>query len=368
MIRFKVPYNFEPRNSNIDLKTTELTNISPITSFSPDVLKNQHRLSIAQINSIFGKGTVAESFEEKAQELEIVRVFLEISDILDAEGIFFVPLKGPVLSHKLYNDPTWRYYRDLDILINESETDKVINILKRNGYLSGSPEWPKSAQQQKILMNHANQISLVNPSNNIIIEIHWRLLSVQSVSNEKLAIIISEHIVTTTFAGRSFSTLSNELELLFLVIHGGLHFWRRLKWLVDINAYLSTQKIDWETFAKLAKKLNAERLAGICNAVYTRYFPGGPEFKFHTPAIQSVVRFCYRKIEKEPDLVHNSLKGIIKSQFFTLFAFPGLRFKFIVLRNYLFVKEFFGRNRILSTIPVFYFYCIVRLAINRIKR
>jgi hypothetical protein len=50
-----------------------------------------------------------------------------------------------------------------------------------------------------------------------------------------------------SFAGRTFTVLNPELDLLYLVIHGGLHGFFRLKWLVDIKIFwrklLLTKKI-----------------------------------------------------------------------------------------------------------------------------
>ena len=88
-----------------------------ITDIAPDILKEHHGLSSQQINSIFGRTVTEEIFEEKTAALDRVAEFLRVTDAFSAAGIKYLPLKGPILSFRLYGDATLRQYSDLDILI-----------------------------------------------------------------------------------------------------------------------------------------------------------------------------------------------------------------------------------------------------------
>ena len=56
-----------------------------------------------------------------------------LSEIFNKNGIDFMPLKGAVLK-KIYPDPSMRVMGDTDILIRESEKDKIIAVMRESGY------------------------------------------------------------------------------------------------------------------------------------------------------------------------------------------------------------------------------------------
>ena len=56
-----------------------------------------------------------------------------IGEIFNKNGIDYMPLKGAVLK-TIYPSPTMRIMGDIDILIRESERDKVIALMQENGY------------------------------------------------------------------------------------------------------------------------------------------------------------------------------------------------------------------------------------------
>ena len=61
-----------------------------------------------------------------------------ISEWLAEQDIVYAILKGPVLAHLIYDNPSKRTYGDIDILILKSDADKVCKRLNRQGYIQGS--------------------------------------------------------------------------------------------------------------------------------------------------------------------------------------------------------------------------------------
>ena len=49
--------------------------------------------------------------------LRVERILLVVSRRLEARGVRPIVLKGPALAHTLYPDPSWRAFRDLDLLV-----------------------------------------------------------------------------------------------------------------------------------------------------------------------------------------------------------------------------------------------------------
>ena len=111
-------------------------------------------------------------------------------------------------------------------------------ILEDLGYPAETAAWPVGERLQQKIINHTNEFLFYSTEKQLRIELHWRLLKTPLVSFSRLEEIVKHNQTSLTFAGRSFSVLSNELELLYLIIHGGTHWWRWLKWLVDIDIFL----------------------------------------------------------------------------------------------------------------------------------
>ena len=81
-----------------------------------------------------------------------------------------------------------------------------------------------------------------------------------------------------------------------------------------------------------------------------------------------MVNHSLKKILKEKDQYHDSFAGMAKSLCYTLSAFPGIKYKLRVIRNFFFVRDYFGRNRVFSYLPLFYFYGFALLFLNRLRR
>lgn len=339
-----------------------------LTEIPPEILHDRHRLSSQQINSLLGERTVTEDVEEKIAAFEIVREFIRVTDALRSRDISFIPLKGPELSYRLYGDTTSRRYSDLDILIEAAAMSRAVLLLNELGYPAETATWPAGERMQKQIISHTNEFLLFNPEKQLRIELHWRLLKTPPVSFSRLEEIVKHNQTSLTFAGRSFSVLSNELELLFLVIHGSVHSWRWLKWLVDIDVFLKTQTIDHKRFSPLEEELKADRMIALCNAILSEYIPEGKLILCTKQAHSFMIKFTHKMIMSQKELTADFYSRIIQSVWFTLISFPGIRYKVRTIRNYLFVKEFFGKNKLLSSLPLFYIYGPLRLALKRLQR
>ena len=75
-----------------------------------------------------------EYIRNKVRDLRQQIAFDEIADILDANGIRFLPLKGLSLK-PLYPQSYFRRMIDLDILIEKEKTDLAVSTLSKNGFV-----------------------------------------------------------------------------------------------------------------------------------------------------------------------------------------------------------------------------------------
>ena len=109
-------------------------------------------------------------------------------------------------------------------------------------------------------------------------------------------------------------------------------------------------------------------MVALCNAILSEYIPGGPLIPCAKLASPFMVRFSDKMISSQKEPSTNFYSRIVQSVWFALISFPGIGYKITTIRNYLFVKEFFGKNKLLSSLPLFYIYGPLRLALKRLQR
>jgi hypothetical protein len=335
--------------------------MSGIIDIHPEILREKHRLSPRQINTIVGGSLLPDEIDDKLHGFELVKEFISVCDKLKSRKIDLVPLKGPVLSHRLYGDAVMRNYFDLDLLIRVRDITATVSLLKESGYRSIFIVWPESGSAQRKLIGYINHVALINPDNKIALEIHWRLIEAPPISMQSFDNLVNQNLTTIDFAGKQYSVLNNELELLYLIIHGGLHFWARLKWLVDVDMFLKTQAIDWDRFRKLAAEMKANRMVALCNEIYSKYFPNeaGMPFNFKVPG--RLVRHSLNRIEQDDESFLRSLKSVLNNFYFILIAFPGIRYKTRHIYSFFFKSIYSGRTRSLMRLPLMiYRRCLQR--------
>lgn len=314
-----------------------------IKDISPDVLRNRHRLSPQQINSVFGDKVISENIEEKTGSLGKVAEFIRVTDALRSAGINFIALKGPLLSQRIYGDATFRYFNDLDILVDFSSLSLVLNVAEALGYKQAGHEWPEGGKLRRRLLKYYCDISFVHPEQPVSLEMHWRLLTRQYLNYKPAERLIDQNQTSVSFSGRDFNVLNNELELLYLVIHGGKHHWGRLRWLVDVSDYIRTQEIDWDKFSVLTDQMGARRLVSLCSHLLSIYLPGRASLPCPDNPPVLMFRHSVRKIEADDFRGPETVKELFRDLRFSLSAYRGLRYKLRVIADTVGTSLYFGR-------------------------
>ena len=281
-----------------------------------------------QINCLYGHEVYEESIEEKISAFEKVTEFIKITDALTSEGIEFVPLKGPVLSYRLYGDATFREYYDLDLLADLPSVLRAKDLLIGLGYEPVGYRLPDTKIGQQIVFSHVHHILFTHRVYNLRVELHWRLFQTPPVRSGKLDDLVAANLSELTLAGRSFRVLSAELELLYLIMHGGIHYWRRLKWIVDVNEFLKTIKIDWEKFKAMAVVLKASRLISLANLILAECFPSGPSIPWENEKIPFMKSYATTQINEVEEPDRETLKMKLGRIRFSFHCYPGVMYKF----------------------------------------
>ena len=330
----------------------EAVNESMINRIPREILYHQHQLSHQQIDDLLGEKQSADYPESKAQHLGKLALFNEVSDLLTSADIGFIPLKGPVLSYRISGDPLYRAYNDIDFLVDRTLVPKVVELLLNKGYTSPYYEFPESNCRRKLLFNHFNEIYLYNPLLSAGVEVHWTLFPTRITGEVKISQIINGHMIRQDLGTRSFRVFSNELEILYLVIHGGLHGWGKLKWLADIYFFSSKYGIDKQKFIQLTVRLRAERLVSACNDLLNEYFPGSVLLPSVRENGSTTITSMARKMIGNTG--EKTLRSFISQYLLSWYAFPGIRYKIDLIKHLFFASDLAANLRIPCVPLLFY--------------
>lgn len=308
----------------------------------------RHQLSHQQIDDILNESRSNEFPEAKAENLYKFKQFTEIISSLQNNSISFICLKGPVLAYKLYKDPTYRNIGDIDLLIEFKDLSRCVSLLNQKGFKQINNDSCRNRIIRSTGKKFLNQNLLHNPVTNINLELHWALIPHPPVSPLKLKEIVNNNLIDIELSGLHYKTLNNELELLFLIIHGGFHRWRRLKWLIDVYEYSRQGIYAKERFLSLSGELKAKRMGGLANKLLNEFIPGSPQLPGANNAPEFMVRESLRKINNHSDAEHESFPDLVKYFFFLFNAFPGISYK---LRMIKFLFYYLLHNLLIKITP-----------------
>lgn len=309
--------------------------------FTRELLYNRHRLSHQQINDLLGITKEKDLYTaEKLSDMHKVGEFILLTDKLRQANINFVTLKGPILSHRLYGDPTYRRYKDFDLLFfSQKDTIRAYELMLKNGFLPTNAEIPKTDAKKQAFFKNFYDIPMYDFQKKLSIELHAKLFKFSKVKESTLQHIIESNLTTITLSGRAFSVLNNELELLYLIIHGTLHRFSRLKWLIDIKDYLKKMNIDHQKFKRLVKETNSEKMVSLCGKLLEIYFPELHFFKDYPKPSKSIIYNVQQSIEDENVDDKASFKKFINYMYFTLKIQPDWKTRLSVLYKQLYISN-----------------------------
>ncbi|MBD8134931.1 nucleotidyltransferase family protein [Bacillus sp. CFBP 13597] len=154
--------------------------------------------------------------------------------LLNENQIRSLFLKGPVIAFDIYGEISLRTSKDLDILVNKADLNRVEELLLSYGY-------EREDLQDKVKKSRIH-IAYFHPLKKVEIEIHWRLNSPPLKEPSFNELWKRKRVSTLTTYQVYF--LGEEDLFLFLISHGSRHGWFRLRWLADIDQIIQNKVIS----------------------------------------------------------------------------------------------------------------------------
>ncbi len=174
-----------------------------------------------------------------------IKFFHEISGLLQAEGIKFIPLKGLSLITDTYPDIGMRVSADLDILIHPADFDKCAEVLRKSSY-TFAPYLPYLTRG--VMSNHG-QGCFVRSQDKFFIDIHYRLFTWYE---EKYIYKIDsteffDNSVNKHWKGRNLAYMKKEDEFYYLLMCIFRNRFGTFRYYLDADAILKIHgsNFDW---------------------------------------------------------------------------------------------------------------------------
>ena len=185
----------------------------------------------------------------------------KILTVLEQANIPVVIHKGVTLGARIYESATLRDAGDIDILVPAEWIRETIQRLLTIGY---EPLYSLSPRQEQKYLRADHHYALVNRLMGVLLEVHWDIADFsQAISVDWPGIWERTDWIELSLHKNNYTIriFTPEDEMLLLAIHGSLHRWERLKWLVDINEFiLRHPHLDWSVLMHRAQDWRIRRI------------------------------------------------------------------------------------------------------------
>ncbi len=202
-------------------------------------------LILGQLRTAFGHNT--------RRNLFLAGELLQIVAAAEARGIPVIAYKGPTLALMAFGHLGLRTFDDLDILVRPTDLIPMTAVLESRGYM---PEFPINSSRGPAYARFESVLVFHKRDPDSMVELHWRLTPNYFTFPHDPG-RVWEELAQVPLAGRSILTLSPEVTLLFLTVHGAKHHWNSLRWVCDLACLLENGgPWDWD---RILRRSDEER-------------------------------------------------------------------------------------------------------------
>ncbi|HEV2197113.1 MAG TPA: nucleotidyltransferase family protein [Candidatus Acidoferrum sp.] len=193
----------------------------------------------------------------RKQNLLTLRLTGELFRLLEGFGkqrISTLVIKGPVLAHQAYADPSMRTYGDLDLLVRQRDIRHATELMLASGYEAGVSLAAIDAGKipGQYLFSKPDSKLLVELHNDLTLRYFPRPLPLEDLFARQIRVRLDTHDVPAPCV---------EDELVLICVHGAKHFWETLSWIADVAGLVARQtSIDLERAASTARAVQSEHL------------------------------------------------------------------------------------------------------------
>jgi len=171
-----------------------------------------------------------------------------LAPALDALGVPWLVVKGPVLAELHYPRPDLRTYNDLDVVVPAGAMGDAMAAVEAQGGTLLDRNWPLLRELE------VGEVLLRLPHGTLL-DLHWHLFNVSAVRRTMRPPMaeLLERARPVRLAGTAVHTLDALDTLVHLGAHGTLSGGHRLVWLKDLERVLAGDRPPWDDLVDRAR-------------------------------------------------------------------------------------------------------------------
>lgn len=209
---------------------------------------------------------------------------IRLSRELTKAGIGYAVVKGIPVGAHAYGGITKRQCKDIDLWVDFANWDQAVKILQNCGYCQTRPEYSLTGFKRDYYLNRNHDFEFFNPQKKVQVELMFRV-SYLGVDFPDLSAI---PLTYSNISNNLVATLENNYHLLLLIVHGAIHAWHRLRWLLDIYLLIQQQKVDLVKLLTLAEQFECRAMVIQCLWLLNKVF--GLDNREIQPLIDNISR------------------------------------------------------------------------------
>lgn len=188
------------------------------------------------------------------QNLTHHRLLMQIRKKFKAKNISCISMKGTLLAEKLMGSIALRHSKDIDLLVPIGLLERASIELESLGFRCSNLDH-FGATDFSVLRKMTHHSIFIHEETGFEIELHWQPCDFVDV------LYFPEHVWSSEFTlgADSCGLLPNDELLIYLSAHGSIHFWSRLKWLIDIEQLIVQNEWDWSSLLVKSYNYNCQR-------------------------------------------------------------------------------------------------------------
>lgn len=200
---------------------------------------------------------------------------LRLIDLGHREKINIVLFKGHPVNEMIYGNNNSRTSTDVDICILPSDIKKLEQLLLQNGYVVDRPDFEMDEKEFELFLKVDNEKSYFSPTRTKL-DVHFKLFKNPYLL--ELPENPSEYLIQEQYCNRKMYRLNNAYTLLYLMVHGKIHQWEKMMWLLDIVLFLRKfNEEEIQAAYELALKNKLENIflgtISLCNVAFEMPIP-----------------------------------------------------------------------------------------------
>lgn len=187
---------------------------------------------------------------------------------LTKAGIPYAVVKGVPVAVAAYGGATKRQCKDIDLWVDLADWERALVVMEACGYRQTRPDYPLNGFKRDYYINRNHDFEFFNPEKKIQVELMFRV-SYLGVDFPNLARL---PVSTINISNNPVMTLDDNYHLLLLIVHGAIHAWHRLRWLLDIYLLIEQHKVDLSKLLALSEQFDCRHMVIQCLWLLNKVF------------------------------------------------------------------------------------------------